>query len=71
MVKPTHLPEVCPWNVKFSEGLPVDSLIVLCEMCVDTDAPTLERRILAMDQAAYAAAFKDSAVMRAGAGAAA
>ena len=57
--------EVCPWNVRFSRELPVDSLFAARARFVDKDARTLAREILAIEPADYSAAFKGSAMKRA------
>lgn len=57
--------DVCPWNVKFARELPAASPFRPRALLRDKDAATLARDILAMDQAAYTDAFRNSAIKRA------
>ena len=57
--------DVCPWNVKFARALPAESPFRPRDVVRDKDAPALAREILAMDQAAYTDAFRNSAIKRA------
>ena len=56
---------MCPWNVKFSQELAEDSPFRAREFISGKDAVTLERDILALDQAAFSAAFRKSPMKRA------
>jgi epoxyqueuosine reductase len=57
--------DVCPWNVKFARALRPESPFRPREVVRDKDARSLAREILAMDQGAYADAFRNSAIKRA------
>jgi epoxyqueuosine reductase len=57
--------DVCPWNVKFARPLPAGSPYAARPLLADADATTLAQRLLAMDDAAYAEAFRGSAMKRA------
>jgi epoxyqueuosine reductase len=57
--------EVCPWNVRFAQTLPEGSPFAARAMLAGKDARTLAAELLAMDQAAYAEAFRGSAMKRA------
>ena len=56
---------VCPWNVKFSQELAVGSPFAAREFIAGKDARTLAADILALDQAAFSAAFRKSPMKRA------
>ena len=56
---------VCPWNVKFSQALAVDSPFRAREFIAGKDAVTLATDILALDQDAFSAAFRKSPLKRA------
>ena len=56
---------VCPWNVKFSQALAVGSPFAAREFIAGKDAVTLATDILALDQAAFSAAFRKSPMKRA------
>jgi epoxyqueuosine reductase len=56
---------VCPWNVKFSQGLAEDSPFRAREFIAGKDAVTLARDILALDQEQFSAAFRKSPMKRA------
>jgi epoxyqueuosine reductase len=55
----------CPWNVKFSQELADDSPFRAREFIAGKDAVTLATDILALDQAAFSAAFRKSPMKRA------
>ena len=55
---------VCPWNVKFSQTLAVESPFTAREFIAEKDAVTLARDILALDQKACSAAFRKSPMKR-------
>jgi epoxyqueuosine reductase QueG len=55
---------VCPWNVKFSQELAEDSPFRAREFVAGKDAVTLARDILALDQQAFSAAFRQSPMKR-------
>jgi epoxyqueuosine reductase len=57
--------EVCPWNVKFARALPDGSPFAARPVLAGKDARTLAGELLAMDPAAYAEAFRGSAMKRA------
>jgi len=57
--------EVCPWNVRFARALPDVSPFAPREQLAGKDARTLARELLAMSQAEFSAAFKDSPMKRA------
>ncbi len=57
--------EVCPWNVRFARALPDGSPFAPREPLAGKDARTLARELLAMSQAEFSAAFKDSPMKRA------
>lgn len=57
--------EVCPWNVKFARALPEGSPYAARAVLAGKDARTLAEEILAMDDDAYRAGFKGSAMKRA------
>ena len=56
---------VCPWNVKFSADLAEGSPFRAREFIAGKDSLTLARDILALDQAAFSAAFRKSPIKRA------
>ena len=56
---------VCPWNAKFFQALAEDSPFRAREFAAGTDAVTLARDILALDQEAFSAAFRMSPMKRA------
>ncbi len=56
--------DVCPWNVKFARELR-EPAFAAREVLAGKDAVTLARDILAMDEDAYRAAFRGSAMKRA------
>jgi epoxyqueuosine reductase len=56
---------VCPWNRKFSQELADDSPFKAREFIAVKNAATLATDILALDQAAYSAAFRKSPMKRA------
>ena len=56
---------VCPWNVKFSQALAEDSPFRAREFVAGKDAVTLATDILALDQDAFIAAFRNSPMKRA------
>ncbi len=56
--------DVCPWNAKFASGLPAASPFAGRDL-PGRHARRLARDILAMDDAAYRAAFRGSAMKRA------
>ena len=56
---------VCPWNRKFSVELADDSPFKAREFVAGKDATTLATIILALDQAAFSAAFRKSPMKRA------
>ena len=56
---------VCPWNLKFSVELADDSPFKAREFIAGKDAVTLATDILALDQAAFSAAFRKSPIKRA------
>ena len=57
--------DVCPWNVRFASAPPADGpLAPRAEFSV-TDATRLAREILALDEPAYRARFRGSAITRA------
>ncbi|MGQ0539869.1 MAG: tRNA epoxyqueuosine(34) reductase QueG [Gemmatimonadaceae bacterium] len=56
--------DVCPWNVKFSRDLRENSLAARPPLG-STDARSIARTVLAMDEAAFRAAFRDSPLKRA------
>ena len=56
--------EVCPWNERFSRALPEGSTFA-ARGTMGTDARTLAIELLSMDAAAYARAFRGSAMKRA------
>jgi epoxyqueuosine reductase len=56
---------VCPWNVKFSQALAEDSPFRAREFIAGRDSVTLAQDILALDQAAFSAAFRKSPMKRA------
>ena len=55
----------CPWNVKFSQELPEDSPFRAREFIAGKDAVRLATDILALDQDAFSAAFRQSPMKRA------
>ena len=55
----------CPWNVKFSQALAVNSPFRAREFIAGKDAVTLATDILALDQAQFSAAFQKSPMKRA------
>jgi len=57
--------EVCPWNVRFARPLPEGSPFTARSAVAGKDAHTLATELLAMDQTAYAEAFRGSAMKRA------
>jgi epoxyqueuosine reductase len=57
--------EVCPWNVRFARTLPPGSPFAARPALAGKDARTLAAELLAMDQPAYAEAFRGSAMKRA------
>ena len=57
--------EVCPWNVRFARPLPEGSPFTARPVVAGKDARTLATEFLAMDQTAYAEAFRGSAMKRA------
>ena len=57
--------EVCPWNVRFARTLPAGSPFAARPALAGKDARTLAAELLAMDQPAYAEAFRGSAMKRA------
>ena len=56
---------MCPWNLKFSVELADDSPFKAREFIAGKDAVTLATDILALDQAAFSAAFRKSPIKRA------
>ncbi len=56
---------MCPWNVKFARALPAGSPYAARGFLAGKDARTLAEHILAMDDDAYRAAFRGSAMKRA------
>jgi len=56
---------VCPWNQKFSVALAEQSPFRAREFIAGKDAVTLATDILALDQAAFSAAFRKSPMKRA------
>ncbi len=62
---PTHLRVSLPWNVKFSQELAADSPFRAREFITGKDALTLARDIRVLDQDAFSAAFRKSAMKRA------
>ena len=56
---------MCPWNVTFSQELAEDSPFRAREFLAGTDAVTLARVILALDQKHFSAAFRKSPMKRA------
>ncbi len=56
---------MCPWNVRFARALPPGSPFAARPAVAGKDARTLATEWLAMDQGAYAAAFRGSAMKRA------
>ena len=54
--------EVCPWNVRFARALPPGSPFAARPALAGKDARTLAAEWVAMDQPAYAAAFRGSAM---------
>lgn len=60
---------MCPWNVRFSQALPADSMFASGVLFRDAGSPegthALAREILMMKPKDYAAAFKGSAIKRA------
>jgi len=56
--------KVCPWNVKFSQELAAGSPFAAREFIAGKDAVTLASDILALDQAAFSAAFRKSPMKR-------
>ncbi|MFC1465882.1 MAG: tRNA epoxyqueuosine(34) reductase QueG, partial [Candidatus Brachytrichaceae bacterium NZ_4S206] len=57
--------EVCPWNVKFARDLAEGSPYAARPFLTGKDARTLAEAFLAMDEDAYRAAFRGSAMKRA------
>jgi len=57
--------DVCPWNVRFARPLPEGSPFDARSAVAGKDARTLATELLAMDQTAYAEAFRGSAMKRA------
>jgi epoxyqueuosine reductase len=57
--------DVCPWNVSFSRQLPDESPLAPRHTVAGKDARALALDILSMDDEAYLAAFKGSAMKRA------
>ena len=55
----------CPWNVKFSQELAVDSPFRARDFIAGKDAVTLAADILLLDQDAFSAAFRKSPMKRA------
>ena len=55
---------VCPWNQKFSQALAEDSPFRARPFLDGMDAVTLATDILALDQAAFSAAFRKSPMKR-------
>jgi len=64
-VRPTHLPECVPWNVKFSQELAAGSPFAAREFIRGKDAVTLARQLLAMSQEEFSAVLKNSPMKRA------
>ena len=61
-----HIPQsVCPWNQKFSVALADGSPFAAREFIAGKDAVMLATDILALDQAAFSAAFRRSPIKRA------
>ncbi len=56
---------MCPWNVKFSQGLAEDSPFAAREFIAGRDALSLATDILALDQESFSAAFRNSPMKRA------
>ncbi|MBX3173955.1 MAG: tRNA epoxyqueuosine(34) reductase QueG [Gemmatimonadaceae bacterium] len=56
--------DVCPWNVKFARELPDEALAARAPVA-GTDARSLARLLLSMDDSAYREAFRGSAMKRA------
>ncbi len=56
---------VCPWNVKFSQELAVDSPFRARRFIAGKDAVTLATDILALDQEQFSGAFRKSPMKRA------
>ncbi len=56
--------EVCPWNVSFAKPVREPAFAARA-MLVDKDARTLAQDMLAMDDDAFRAAFRGSAMKRA------
>ena len=56
---------MCPWNGKFSQALAEDSPFRVREFLAGKDAVTLATDILALDQAAFSAAFRTLPMKRA------
>jgi epoxyqueuosine reductase len=56
--------DVCPWNIKFAVPRK-EPVFAAREVVGQKDAATLAREILAMDEEAYRAAFRNSAMKRA------
>jgi epoxyqueuosine reductase len=56
--------DVCPWNEKFSQAI-TEPAYAARDFLAGRDARTLAREILGMDDAAYRAAFRGSAMTRA------
>jgi epoxyqueuosine reductase QueG len=55
---------VCPWNVRFATELK-EPAFTPREVLAGKDAPTLARDLLAMEQAEFSAAFRESPMKRA------
>ena len=62
---PTHLPEVCPWNQKFSHDLAEGSPFAAREFIAGKYARSLARELLAMSQAECSAVYKGSPMKQA------
>ncbi|HTK49519.1 MAG TPA: HEAT repeat domain-containing protein [Gemmatimonadaceae bacterium] len=56
--------EVCPWNVRFAEGLQ-EPAFASRAMVAGQDARTLARKLLGMSDEEFRAAFKNSPMKRA------
>ena len=57
--------DVCPWNVKFSHGLPQPSPFAVRDALGTKDARTLAHELLAMDQTDFSSSFRGSPMKRA------
>ncbi|MGI9042654.1 MAG: tRNA epoxyqueuosine(34) reductase QueG [Gemmatimonadaceae bacterium] len=57
--------DVCPWNVRFSRELDEGSALAPREAIAGRNAPAFAREILAMSQAEFSTAFRNSPMKRA------